>query len=141
MVLASSLARNTTLAGYIETRLSLEHDRQCRNFHIHRLATLFSVNEGDEAVRAKRAIEVLPFVGLVEKYNDSLGRLEKLLESEGFKGIHLKPVEANVSRTVKKSIDEKLIEIKAQLGDEIYSMLEEANKVDLDVWERLNHGE
>lgn len=132
-----TLARNTTLGGYIETRLSLVHDRQCRDFHAHRFATMFGEKKGDEATRANMAVEALPFVGVVEKYNDSLERLEKLLESEGFEGIALIPVEKNVSRTEKKTLEEKLTEIKAQLGDQVYSMLVDANKVDLEIWESL----
>jgi len=133
------LARNTTLAGYIETRLSLGADRQCRDFHAHRFATMFGEKQGDEATRAKMAIESLPFVGLVEKYSESLERLEQLLEGEGFEGIKLKPVEKNVSRGVKKSLDEKLSEIEKQLGDVVFSKLIEANKVDLNLWEELNN--
>ena len=133
------LARNTSLGGYIETRLALGHDRQCRDFHAHRLATMFGEKQGDEATRAKIAIEKLPFVGLVEKYSESLEHLEALLASEGFEGIKLKPVEKNVSRGVKKTLDEKLSEIKEQLGESIFNKLLLANEVDLSVWEKLNN--
>ena len=74
------LARSTNLAGYIETHLTHEHNRQCRNFHAHRLATMFGGKQGDEATLAKMAIEALPFIGLVEKYAESLERLEVLLK-------------------------------------------------------------
>lgn len=133
------LARNTSLGGYIETRLALGHDRQCRDFHAHRLATMFGEKQGDEATRANMAIENLPFVGLVEKYSESLERLESLLASEGFEGIKLKPVEKNVSRGIKKTLDEKLNEIKEQLGEGVFNKLLLANEVDLSVWEKLNN--
>ncbi|GGP85070.1 sulfotransferase family 2 domain-containing protein [Shewanella ulleungensis] len=135
-----TLARNTTLAGYIETRLSIKADRQCRDFHVHRLATMFGENHGDEAIRAKMAIQALPFVGLVEKYSESLELLEALLKAQGFEDIKLKPVEKNVSRGVKKTLDEKLSEIKDQLGDEVFSKLLVANEIDLIIWENLNNG-
>ena len=133
------LARNTGLGGYIETRLSLGYDRQCRDFHAHRLATMFGEKQGDEATRAKMAIEALPFVGLVEKYSESLERLETLLKAEGFEDIKLKPVEKNVSRGVKKTLDEKLAEINEQLGDRVFDMLIAANEIDLNIWENLNN--
>lgn len=136
----ATLARENTLAGYIETRLSVKGDRQCRDFHAHRLATMFGEKQGDEATRAKMAIEALPFVGLVEKYSESLERLEALLKAEGFDDIKLKPVEKNVSRVVKKTLDEKLSEIKEQLGDEAFSKLLVANEIDLNIWENLNNG-
>lgn len=135
----ATLARESTLSGYIESRLSVKGDRQCRNFHAHRFATMFGEQQGDEATRAKMAIEALPFVGLVEKYSESLERLEALLKAEGFEGIKLKPVEKNVSRGVKKTLDEKLAEIKDQLGDEVFDMLATANVVDLEIWDKLNN--
>jgi hypothetical protein len=133
------LARNTSLRGYIETRLAFGHDRQCRDFHAHRFATMYDEQQGDEATRAKMAIEALPFVGLVEKYSESLERLEALLKAEGFEDIKLKPVEKNVSRGVKKSLGEKLSEIKEQLGEGVFAKLVEANEMDLGIWEGLNN--
>jgi len=67
------LARNTTLAGYIEVRLSLGHDRQCRNFHVARLAQMFPATDGDERARAMKALDALPFVGLVEAFDAAHG--------------------------------------------------------------------
>jgi len=133
------LARNTTLAGYIETRLALRHERQCRNFHAQRFASMFGEKQGDESTRAQMAVEKLPFVGVVEKYSESLVRLEELLESEGFEGVKLKSVEKNVSRDIKKSLDEKLAEIKDQLGDELFEKLVEVNGVDLIIWGKLQN--
>ena len=132
-----TLARNTTLAGYVETRLAMFPDRQCCNFQAHRLATMFGHEQGDESVRANMAVEKLPFVGIVEKYSESLVELELLLEGKGFNGIKLKSVEKNVSRDIKKSLDEKLLDIRKLLGEEIFGKLVEANKVDLAIWEKL----
>lgn len=135
----STLARNTTLGGYIETRLSLDHDRQCRNFHAHRLAAMYPGQPDTEADRALAAIKELPFVGLVERYTNSLETLESLLKSEGFESIKLKPVEKNVSRAVKKTLDEKLNEIQEQIGFDTYTCLLENNEVDLKLWCEINN--
>ena len=59
--------------------------------------------------------------------------------SEGFVSVKLKPVEKNVSRGVKKSLDEKLAEIKEQLGEEVFAKLAEANEADLGIWESLHN--
>jgi hypothetical protein len=131
------LARNTTLAGYVETRLSIQYDRQCRNFHAHRLATMFGERQGDEATRAKIAVEKLPFIGVVEQYSNSLKKLEELLENEGFEGIELKPIEKNVSRGLKKSLDDKLTEIKNKLGEDLFTKLIEVNVTDISIWENI----
>lgn len=128
-----TLARHTTLAGYVDTHLSI-NARQCINFQSQRLATMFDEKQGDEATRATMAIENLPFIGLVERYSQSLTELEQLLRNEGFEGVTLKPVEANVSRPIQASLDDKLAEIKAQLGEELYQRLLMVNELDLTLW-------
>lgn len=125
------LARNTTLAGYIETRLALAHDRQCRNFHMQRLAMMFGEKVGDEFARAQKALRALPFVGIVDNFADSMARLEQWLRSEGFQDFRLKPVEKNVSRGTKKTLDVKLMELRAEIGELIFQKLEDENKEDL----------
>lgn len=132
-----TLAKNTTFAGYVETRLSVLPDRQCRSFHAQRLATMFEEKQGDEITRAKMAVEQLPFIGMVEKYSESLIKLEALLENEGFEGVKLKPIEKNVSRGIKKSLEDKLAAIKEQLGEKLFVMLIDANVVDCAIWEGL----
>ena len=132
-----SLARNTTLAGYVETRLSLKTDRQCRNFHTYRLATMFGENYGDEEARAKKALTMLPFIGVVEQYSESLFRLENLLEARGFNGIKLQPLEKNVSRSQRKTISEKLNEINSLLGEALSVKLMQENSIDLSIWKVL----
>jgi hypothetical protein len=128
------LARNTDFKGYVETRLSLSYDRQCRDFHICRLAPMIGEKEGDEFTRAKMALEKLPFVGLVEDYSASLARLESLLLSEGFDNIVLQPVERNVSRSVHKPIEEKLELIQSKLGDKVWKDLIASNEKDIELY-------
>ncbi len=131
------LARNTTLAGYIESRLALKHDRQCRNFHVHFLSTMFGANLGTELERSKMAIEQLPLVGLVEEYNNSLSCLEKLLIKEGFNNIKLKPVERNVSRKHTQSLDENLAELFKNIGEILYDNLFHENACDFDLYRHI----
>lgn len=132
------LARNTDISGYIETRLALPNDRQCRNFHMQRFAMMFGERQGDEYTRAKMAIEKLPFLGIVEQFADSMLRLEKWLQSEGFNGMQLKPVEKNVSRDIKKSLDEKLEDFEKRISSDVFSKLVEANKGDLDLYQNIS---
>ena len=129
------LARNTTMLGYIEARLALLHDRQCRNFQMHRLATMFDEKQGDEFTRAKKAIETLPFIGVVEEFSQSLGRLEVMLKKEGFKDIKIRGIEKNVSRSLKLSLNEKNEEVKNKIGEETYLHLLKANEEDKILYE------
>ncbi|MCL7945142.1 sulfotransferase family 2 domain-containing protein [Marinobacter sp. ATCH36] len=131
------LARNTDLSGYIETRLALPNDRQCRNFHMQRLAMMFGEKQGDEFTRAKKAVQTLPFVGIVELFVDSMARLEQLLQNESFEGIRLKPVEKNVTRDIKKTVSEKLKEFEERISPEVFVKLMEANQDDLSLYDLL----
>lgn len=127
----STLARHTTLAGYIETRLSLPQDRQCRNFHTARFADMMHADPVDELTRALRALEELPFVGIVETFEASLKKLQSILEREGFEGVNLRPVRHNVSRDRELSLEERLDKLAGELGDELYTELTRANADDL----------
>ncbi|WP_324689916.1 sulfotransferase family 2 domain-containing protein [Cobetia sp. D5] len=132
------LARNTDLTGYIETRLALPHDRQCRNFHMQRLAMMFGEQQGDEFTRAKKALEDLPFIGIVEQFTDSMARLEQWLQDEGFEDMYLKPVEKNVSRDITMTLDNKLQSFKKQISKEVYDKLLQSNSQDLSIWSSVS---
>lgn len=127
----STLARNTTLSGYVETRLSLPRDRQCRNFHTARFADMVPGEADDELRRALRALKELPFVGVVESFEASLQRLQSLLESAGFQGLNLRPVQRNVSRDRALSLEERLERLADEIGPELYGELERVNAADL----------
>lgn len=138
----SVLARNTDLKGYIETRLSLPHDRQCRNFHTHRFATT-NLKAEDEHISSLKVLDKLPFVGLVENYEKSLELLETLLIEFGFKDISIRVVKQNVSQDSKLSIDEKVELVKEKLGDDFYNRILSANQNDFELYklvkERFNN--
>ncbi|MCP5325085.1 MAG: sulfotransferase family 2 domain-containing protein [Oceanospirillaceae bacterium] len=132
----STLARNTDLKGYIEVRWAIKNDRQCKNFHVDKFSKMFPRSEGSEIVRAKRAVDSLPFVGDVGFYSESLDRLSVLLNDRGFSGIELRNVEKNVSRA-SKSIEEKMDDLRKVVGDEFYLKLVEENSLDLELYEYM----
>jgi len=128
------LARNTSLAGYIDVRLS--HDRQCRNFHTARLAQMFMGQVGDETTLALRALEELPFVGLVEAFDQSMLHLAEWL-SPHFPGFHAIPVANNVMRDRTIPLEQKLENLRAEIGRELYERLLEANRGDLALYDAV----
>ncbi|MGR5322976.1 hypothetical protein ACP3VW_03595 [Vibrio sp. DNB22_17_1] len=130
-----TLARNTDLKGYIETRLSFRPDRQCRDFHCHRLSTMYPAMSENNA--SLKAILELPFIGLVEKYSDSLSELEDILKQAGFSEISLNVERKNTSRSLDKTLDEKLSEIEGSLGKDLFANLEGANENDLLIWKEI----
>ena len=133
----SELARNTDLAQYVEARLSRVHDHQCRNFHVHRFATMYPDHEGSVVERANKAAENLPFVGLVCRFEQSLQKLEHALQDFGFSDIALQATQKNVSREIDQTMDEKLEDIRSQMSPAIYQSLVEANRDDIAFFENI----
>jgi hypothetical protein len=72
------LAQRTDLEGYARARIAVRGDRQCRDFHVARLAR-FVPGAEPEPDRARAALRVLSFVGEVERFGDSVERFRRLL--------------------------------------------------------------
>jgi len=128
------LARNTSLAGYIEVRLSLANDRQCRDFHVGRLCRMFPASEGTELARAMRAVRSLPFVGLVECFDASMERLATLVRPH-WPGFRAAGIVANSSRDPAEPLAVRLQRMRDELGAERYAALLDANADDLALYE------
>lgn len=127
----SVLARNSNLSEYVEARLSRLHDYQCRNFHLHRFASMYPADQGSVVERANRAVANLPFVGVVSSFEQSLRELERALREFGFADIALQPTQKNVSRKIEQTMDEKLEEIRSKMSPSVYQSLIEANSEDM----------
>lgn len=129
------MARQHSLAGYIDAHLAHDGIGQCRNLQSHRLAQWFHGTNGDLTELALKALENLPFVGLVEAFDQSAQRMATWLTPHFPK---FKPVQAvkNVSRTL-ADIEQKLSEIRTEIGDERYGRLLEANAADMAVYEAV----
>jgi hypothetical protein len=127
----SVLARNTTLAGYIEVLLTFRHISQCRNFQINRLAQLVRGGVGgDQTSLALQALQTLPFIGLVDEFDESIKRLSVWL-SPHFPEFRPIVVAKNVNRDRTFSLEQKLEQIRDSIGDACYARLVEANDGDL----------
>ena len=70
----AELAKQHDLEGYVRARLERPKDRQCRNFQTHRLATLVP-GGGSELDRARKGLNRLSVVGLVEAFDDAVAAL------------------------------------------------------------------
>ncbi|WP_018953863.1 sulfotransferase family 2 domain-containing protein [Thioalkalivibrio sulfidiphilus] len=130
------LARNTTLKGYIEVRLALGHDRQCRNFHVARLSQYFRGQDGDEVELALRAVQELPFVGLVEDFDDSIERMGEWLKPH-FPDFRVTSVAKNVTRDRSVPLEDRLRKLREEVGDDCFTQLFKANEGDIAVYEWL----
>lgn len=128
------LAKQFDFGGYARALLDTRGNRSARNFHAHRLAFNEDPDNGPEIDRALRTLAALPFVGLVEAYDESIGRLYKLLSAHYPNLVPLITHE-NVTRPQTASLEERLAGIAEELGPELYAELNEANADDLRLFE------
>jgi hypothetical protein len=131
----STLARHTSLAGYVETRLSIPGDRQVRNFHVDRFSRAITVPAGTDLDRALEGMSSMPFVGVVEEFGRSLEILQGLLAEHGLPGVKLESVRRNVSTDRAAKIEDRLAELSEEVGAETYAKLLEANADDIRLYE------
>ncbi len=130
----SLLARKTDLKGYIETQLLLGKYSQCRNFHLSKIKHIIDSHAPADA--AIKFIDSLPFVGLVEQYDQSIAKLARLL-SPYFPLVKPIVVTKNVNRSLVEPLGSKLNNIRQQIGDALYHELLLANAEDLALFEHV----
>ena len=133
----SVLARNTSLAGYIETRLSIPNDFQCRNFHAVRLAEMYSEETSSIEERALQAVSELPFIGMVEEFDKSINTLQMLLGQTSLSGTNIVAKRKNVSQNAEASLEKKLETLKKRIGKSLFHELEQIKSIDLKLFEAV----
>ncbi len=132
------LAKQTDFAGYVRAHLENPADRVCRNFHTARLSMMEPPRNGTELERALRAFDALPFIGAVEAFGASMQRLQTLLTPR-IPNFRIFEASENVSRP-RRTLDDRIAEIRTELGDELFDTLAAANADDF-VLHRLALGQ
>lgn len=131
---APNKAKEVDLAGYVEWRLRRAEengDHSIANFQVQRLAP--SGSGGHGLARAIAAANALEFVGLVEAYEDSIGRLQEVLSAR-FPRVELRSERANATPGRAQSMAERLERLEHDLGTETFERLRQANTADLALW-------
>jgi argonaute-like protein implicated in RNA metabolism and viral defense len=77
---------------------------------------------------------MLPFVGVVEKFSESLEKLELLLKESGFQSVSLSAKKLNITNQESKDLNQKMMIIKDALGDDLYEKLVEVNMDDMNLY-------
>lgn len=93
------LARENGFAGYVHARLSIDGDRQCRNFQTSRLAALVPSAPGtelDRACAAARLVAQSGVLGLVSDFDAAMMKLESVVRPF-FPSFRWQPVTRNAS--------------------------------------------
>lgn len=128
------LARETGFESYVRIRLSLPHDRQCRNFQTSRVATLAPGPE-PEIERAIKALPQFSVVGFVDAFDKAMDALKHQLASE-FPGFRANAVRANVSGSAgepEPSVPAGIAALLQEVNQDDLRLLEAARSLDLQV--------
>ena len=143
--LGSRLAKAHDFAGYLREHLIIPGHRHVRNFQTYRLSRNCAGRKNRELVRALRALDRLPFVGLVEAFEQCLEHLEPLLQSR-FPGFRAEVARENVTSSG-MTLGERLAWARDTLGEALYSEVCVANADDFALhqavtqrWGRLTNG-
>lgn len=133
----AKLAKKHSFARYVEERLSRKNDYQCRNFQAHRLSHM----DGDETksleMRAMSALNLLKVVGLVEAYDKSISAFNTEFNRHELLQFTLKISHMNVTRSLNKTRQQKMEEIRSELGADLFMQLLEVNKEDLTIYRKV----
>ncbi|MCS7200421.1 MAG: sulfotransferase family 2 domain-containing protein [Caldimicrobium sp.] len=136
--LETVIARNTSLKGYVEIRWFLPNDHQTRNFHVARFSDLFFEEDGSFLDKALKSLEILPFVGLVERFEESIKKLEILIK-EYYPEFKAEVVYENVHIGINISLEDRLKMIEKEVGESFYKKMVEVNRDDIIFWEKVKN--
>ena len=84
--------------------------------------------------RAQKALEQLPFVGIVENFDQSIQLMEKWLKTY-FPTIEFKSIKANVTQKEGSNLQSRIEGLRAELGNKLYEELLDANNLDLALYD------
>lgn len=132
----ADLAKTHDFDGYLRELFKRPRHRQVRNFQTFRLSHNEPNHCGTELQRAMRALESLPFVGLVEAYEDSILRLKELLRP-WVPDFSVSSARKNATRGAEMKLHERLAQIEASLGRDFYLEICAVNCDDLALYEKL----
>jgi hypothetical protein len=133
------LAKTHDFGGYLRELLRNPRHRQIRNFQTFRLSHAGAARKRSEVQRAIVTLGTLPFVGLVERFDESVARLQIRLRPL-FPGFGVQPVHRNAASSRQDTLLDRLAKVEETLGKELYREICDANADDLAIYELVDSG-
>jgi len=128
------LAKIHDFAGYLRELLRNPRNRQIRNFQTFRLSLNEIARKSSEIQRAIAAIERLPFVGIVERFDEAITELQFRVQPL-FPNFRARPVHRNESVCRQDCLSDRLAQVEAMLGCTLYKTVCAANEDDMVIYE------
>ena len=132
---AIAFAKSHSMADFIIWRLQKEHGAVIRNFQTVFLSgdsrdVRQSESSSDHLIAAKSQLAALPFFGLVEAFDTSVQKMQDFL-APAFGKINTQYSPLNTNKLRSGTLDERLQQLRIELGESIYGQLLEAKSHDI----------
>jgi hypothetical protein len=124
------LAQEKDFAGYLNYQLDQAPNRSCRNFQTYRFSWLNSQPNKTELERALDGLDLLPIAGIVAEFDLSM-ELYRQAIAKYYPWFQFQSVHKNITSQGNLSQAEKLDLIRANLDQDTYQRLLDANQDDL----------
>lgn len=121
------MAKRLNFCDYVVERNLI--DNQLKNFHLNSLAQIGGLSM--DVGQVLSFVDSLPFVGVVDCFQESIIKLSALLQSHGLPRMASEMAFENVNRNVFISLDERLDALRQSVGDDFYGYLQDSNRDDL----------
>ncbi len=138
----SRMAEKSSLADYCRWRIGESGGPVARNFQTICLSPAQLEVEDPRAARpterhlrsAEDFLESLPVFGLVEEFDKSMGWFRRWLQPL-IPGLELIPASKNVSQESGSSLESRVRQMRAEIGEPLYQAVMENNTLDLELYE------
>ena len=130
--LTTKIAGQNDLAGYLRGLLELKKQSMARNYASVRLAAAVPGTPERLGQRTSEALKLLPFVGVVERFEQSMQVLEHLLKPH-FPDFQTLPAWENATGLAGTPLQDRLDSIRTEIGDDLYREVLAANRVEIDL--------
>lgn len=130
--ITTKLAGRTDFAGYLHGLLEMKNQSMARNYAAVRLAGAVPGSPEQLRQRAFKALKLLPFVGVVERFDRSMMVLERCLRPH-FPKFQVLPAWQNATAEVSTSLSERLDQIRNEIGNDFYREILSANRIEIDL--------
>lgn len=130
-----------SFADYVREKLAPGNQGPIANFQVYQLSNaavngarpIHSSEPTENLFRAKQLLKELPYFGLVERFHESLERMHFYLKYH-FPELRLVNRQLNATQDRGKSLEDKLLSIRKELGDALFGELSERNRLDLELY-------
>jgi hypothetical protein len=128
------LAQEKDFAGYLNYQLDQAPNRSCRNLQTYRFSWLNSQPDKTELEQALNGLDLLPIVGIVAEFDLSM-ELYRQAIAKYYPLFQFQSVHKNITSQGNLSQTEKLDLIRANLDQNTYQRLLDANGDDLELYQ------